>query len=50
MFKTAGFTVWRIKGTNAYHGPLGVLLIVLSLGYFADSFYPQYAYVASPAA
>jgi 2-polyprenyl-3-methyl-5-hydroxy-6-metoxy-1,4-benzoquinol methylase len=50
MFETAGFTVQCIKGINAYYGPLGVLLTFLSLGYFADGFYQQYACVASPAA
>jgi 2-polyprenyl-3-methyl-5-hydroxy-6-metoxy-1,4-benzoquinol methylase len=50
MFKTAGFSVLRIKGINAHYGPLAVLLTVLSLGYFADGLYLQYACVASPAA
>jgi 2-polyprenyl-3-methyl-5-hydroxy-6-metoxy-1,4-benzoquinol methylase len=50
LFETAGFTILRIKGINAYYGPLSVLLTFLSLGYFADGFYLQYACVASPAA
>jgi 2-polyprenyl-3-methyl-5-hydroxy-6-metoxy-1,4-benzoquinol methylase len=50
MFKTAGFTMQRIKGINAYYGPLSILLTFLSFGYFADCFYTQYACVASPAA
>lgn len=50
MFETAGFTVRRIKGINAWYDPLGVLLIVLSLGYFADVLYQQYACVAAPTA
>lgn len=50
MFETAGFTMRRIKGINAYYGPLSMLLAVLSLGYFADGFYVQYACVASPTA
>jgi 2-polyprenyl-3-methyl-5-hydroxy-6-metoxy-1,4-benzoquinol methylase len=50
MFNTAGFTMQHIKGINAHYGLLGVLLTVLSLGYFADGFYLQYACVASPAA
>ncbi|WP_415823479.1 class I SAM-dependent methyltransferase [Mycobacterium basiliense] len=48
MFKTAGYTVQRIQGINAWHGALGVLLAVLTLGYFADGLYLQYACVASP--
>jgi hemophore-related protein len=50
LFDTAGFTMRRMKGIQAYYGPLGVLLTLLSLGYFADGFYQQYACVASPAA
>jgi 2-polyprenyl-3-methyl-5-hydroxy-6-metoxy-1,4-benzoquinol methylase len=50
LFETAGFTILRIKGINAHYGPLTVLLTVLSLGYFADGFYLQYACLASPAA
>lgn len=46
-FETAGFTVRRIKGINAHYGPLGVLFAFLTLGYFADGFYLQYACVAS---
>jgi 2-polyprenyl-3-methyl-5-hydroxy-6-metoxy-1,4-benzoquinol methylase len=49
-FETAGFALRRIKGINAHYGPLGVLLTSLSLGYFADGFYLQYACVASPTA
>jgi 2-polyprenyl-3-methyl-5-hydroxy-6-metoxy-1,4-benzoquinol methylase len=49
LFETAGFTMQRIKGINAYYGPLSLLLTVLSFGYFADGFYMQYACVASPA-
>jgi 2-polyprenyl-3-methyl-5-hydroxy-6-metoxy-1,4-benzoquinol methylase len=48
MFKTSGFTVRRIKGINAWYGPLGVSLTILTLGYFADGFYLQYACVATP--
>lgn len=50
MFETAGFTVRRIEGINARRGLLGVLLAVLSFGFFADGFYLQYACVASRAA
>jgi 2-polyprenyl-3-methyl-5-hydroxy-6-metoxy-1,4-benzoquinol methylase len=50
MFKAAGFTVRRIKGINGYYGPVPVLVTLLTLGYFADGFYLQYACVASPAA
>ena len=49
MFKASGFTMRRIKGINAYYGPLGLLLILLSFGYFADGVFLQYACVASPA-
>jgi 2-polyprenyl-3-methyl-5-hydroxy-6-metoxy-1,4-benzoquinol methylase len=49
MFKTAGFTMRRIKGINAWCGPLGAVVIVLSLGYFADGLFLEYACVASPA-
>jgi 2-polyprenyl-3-methyl-5-hydroxy-6-metoxy-1,4-benzoquinol methylase len=49
MFKAAGFTMRRIKGINGYYGPVPVLVAFLSLGYFADGFYLQYACVASPA-
>lgn len=48
LFETAGFTMQRIKGINPYYGPFGLLLTLLSLGYFADGFYLQYACVASP--
>jgi 2-polyprenyl-3-methyl-5-hydroxy-6-metoxy-1,4-benzoquinol methylase len=50
MFEESGFTMKSIKGINAYYPPYGVLLAVLSLGYFADAFYLQYACVASPTA
>jgi 2-polyprenyl-3-methyl-5-hydroxy-6-metoxy-1,4-benzoquinol methylase len=50
MFQRAGFTLSRIEGINAHYGPLGVIFTVLSLGYCSDSFYLQYACVASPAA
>jgi 2-polyprenyl-3-methyl-5-hydroxy-6-metoxy-1,4-benzoquinol methylase len=49
MFEGSGFTVQRIKGINAYMPYYGVLLAVLTFGYFADIFYLQYACVASPA-
>jgi 2-polyprenyl-3-methyl-5-hydroxy-6-metoxy-1,4-benzoquinol methylase len=49
MFASAGFSLQRIKGINAYYGPLALVLSVLTLGYFADGFYLQYACVASPA-
>ncbi len=49
-FEEAGFTLRRINGINAHYGPLGVLFTFLSLGFFADSFYLQYACVASPTA
>jgi 2-polyprenyl-3-methyl-5-hydroxy-6-metoxy-1,4-benzoquinol methylase len=48
-FETAGFRLQRIKGINAYYGPLALALTTLTLGYFADGFYLQYACVASPA-
>ena len=48
LFDTAGFTLQRMKGINAHWGPLAALLTLLSLGYFADGFYLQYACVASP--
>ncbi|OBH97906.1 SAM-dependent methyltransferase [Mycobacterium sp. E2733] len=50
MFETAGFTMRRMKGINAYYGPLGLLLTLISLGYFSDGLYLQYACVASPSA
>lgn len=49
MFKTSGFTMRRMKGINARYRPLGLLLTLVSLGYFADVLYVQYACVASPA-
>jgi len=49
LFETAGFTMQRMKGINAYYGPFSVLLTLFSLGYFADGFYTGYACVASPA-
>ncbi len=48
LFENSGFTLQRIKGINGYYTPYAVLLAVLSLGYFVDSFYLQYACVASP--
>jgi 2-polyprenyl-3-methyl-5-hydroxy-6-metoxy-1,4-benzoquinol methylase len=48
MFESAGFSVQRMKGINAYYGPLGVVLTIVTLGYFADGFFLQYACVASP--
>lgn len=48
LFETAGFTMQRMKGINAYYGPLGLLLTLVSLGYFSDGIYLQYACVASP--
>jgi len=48
LFKSAGFTMIRMRGINGYYGPLGIVLTVLTLGYFADGFYLQYACVASP--
>lgn len=49
LFTTAGFTVHRIKGINMWFGPLAALVIPLSLGYFADGVFLEYACVASPA-
>jgi 2-polyprenyl-3-methyl-5-hydroxy-6-metoxy-1,4-benzoquinol methylase len=49
-FEQAGFTLSRIEGINAHYGPLALLLTILSMGYFADTFYQQYACVASPRA
>lgn len=49
LFETAGFTVRNMQGINAYRGPLGVLLTLITFGYFSDVFYTQYACVASPA-
>lgn len=40
----------RMKGINAYYGPLALLLTLISFGYFSDGFYLQYACVASPSA
>jgi 2-polyprenyl-3-methyl-5-hydroxy-6-metoxy-1,4-benzoquinol methylase len=48
LFETAGFTMQSMKGINAYYGRFGLLLTILSFGYFADGFYTQYACVASP--
>jgi 2-polyprenyl-3-methyl-5-hydroxy-6-metoxy-1,4-benzoquinol methylase len=50
MFETAGFTMKSMKGINPYYGPTGMLLTLLSFGYFVDVFYMQYACVASPRA
>lgn len=47
MFKTAGFKMQLMQGINAHHGPLGLILTALSLGYFADGFYQQYACIAA---
>jgi 2-polyprenyl-3-methyl-5-hydroxy-6-metoxy-1,4-benzoquinol methylase len=47
LFETAGFKMQCIKGINAFYGPFSLLLTFLSLGYFADCFYLQYACVAS---
>jgi len=46
LFETAGFNMQRMKGINAYYGPMGLVLALLSLGYFADGFYQQYACIA----
>lgn len=53
MFTEAGFTMQQMKGIHPWYGwvmpawwPLGLLLVLLSLGYFADSFYQQYACIA----
>ena len=53
MFTEAGFTMQRMKGIHPWYGwvmpawwPLGLLLVLLSLGYFADNFYQQYACIA----
>lgn len=48
LFDGAGFTVRTIKGINAYYGPLAMLLTIVTFGYFSDSFFLQYACVASP--
>ncbi|OBF76920.1 SAM-dependent methyltransferase [Mycobacterium sp. 852002-51613_SCH5001154] len=48
LFESAGFGMQRMKGINAYYGPLGLLLTLITLGYFRDSIYLQYACVASP--
>lgn len=50
LFETAGFTMRRMKGINAYYGPLGLFLTLISFGYFSDGIYLQYACVASPSA
>ncbi|EPQ76128.1 class I SAM-dependent methyltransferase [Mycobacterium marinum] len=50
LFKTSGFGVRRIAGINAWNGTIGVALAVLTLGYFADGRYLQYACIASPSA
>jgi 2-polyprenyl-3-methyl-5-hydroxy-6-metoxy-1,4-benzoquinol methylase len=49
MFTQAGFSVHRIKGINFWCGPLAAIVIPLSLGYFADGVFLEYACVASPA-
>jgi 2-polyprenyl-3-methyl-5-hydroxy-6-metoxy-1,4-benzoquinol methylase len=48
LFETAGFTVQHIEGINARRRLLGLILAVLSFGFFADGLYLQYACVASP--
>lgn len=48
LFETAGYTVQKIEGIHARRRPLGIILAVLSFGFFADGFYLQYACVASP--
>lgn len=50
LFRKTGFAVQRVEGLNAWHSSSSVLLAVLSLGYFADGLYRQYACVASPTA
>jgi 2-polyprenyl-3-methyl-5-hydroxy-6-metoxy-1,4-benzoquinol methylase len=47
LFDDAGFELRTIKGVNGFCGPLGALVLVLSLGFFADGFFLQYACVAS---
>jgi 2-polyprenyl-3-methyl-5-hydroxy-6-metoxy-1,4-benzoquinol methylase len=47
MFANAGYTVHKIKGINFWCGPLGAIVIPLSLGYFADGVFLEYACVAS---
>jgi 2-polyprenyl-3-methyl-5-hydroxy-6-metoxy-1,4-benzoquinol methylase len=49
LFKSAGYDLQRMKGINGYYGPMALLLTLISLGYFADGFFLQYACVASPA-
>lgn len=48
MFENSGFTMVSVKGINAHYGGLWLLANVLSLGYFADGLYLQYACVATP--
>jgi 2-polyprenyl-3-methyl-5-hydroxy-6-metoxy-1,4-benzoquinol methylase len=48
IFRQAGFALQRVEGLNPRYGIPSVLLTVLSLGYFADGLYLQYACVASP--
>ncbi|MBW0017754.1 MAG: class I SAM-dependent methyltransferase [Mycobacterium sp.] len=50
LFKKAGFKVQRTEGLHAWRGTAGVVLAVVTLGYFADGLYLQYACVATPAA
>jgi 2-polyprenyl-3-methyl-5-hydroxy-6-metoxy-1,4-benzoquinol methylase len=47
LFDNAGFDLRTIKGINGFCGPLGAVVLVLSLGFFADGFFLQYACVAS---
>jgi 2-polyprenyl-3-methyl-5-hydroxy-6-metoxy-1,4-benzoquinol methylase len=49
LFKKAGFKVREVQGLNAWRSNAGVALAILSLGYFADGRYLQYACVATPA-
>lgn len=48
LFKNAGFRMQRMEGINAHYGPMSIVLALVSLGYFADGFFQQYACVASP--
>lgn len=47
-FEKSGFAVRTITGINPHYGPLAAIFTILSLGYFVDSFFLQYACVASP--
>lgn len=48
MFETAGFTVRELRGINPQYRPLSLALTVLTLGYFADCLYLQFACIVSP--